>query len=457
MSSPLTGPRGHDDRTDRWCIIGAGPAGLATAKNFRDASLPFEIVERQDSLGGIWRYGEPGGVVYRSTCMISSKRLSAFRGFPMPAAAQDFLGHREALAYLTDYAHANGLPEHIRYGLAVSRVRRAGAAWSVTFEDGRACLYRGVVVASGHHWDPKPARFPGRFDGRVLHSSEYRTPGVLQGKRVLIVGTGNSGTDIAVESSRVAARTLSSVRQGCHYLPKYFLGRPMDEVMELFVRARAPRFVHRWVRRIAIWCVFGDPSRFGLPRPSRRIMDGRLILNSELVHHVAHGSVVSKPDVAELRGDRVRFTDGSEEEVDVIVHATGFNASLPFLSTDDLPPRGSGRYPDLALHLFHPVHDGLFVVGMIQPDSGAWWLFDDQAATVAAYIGATEEGGAVAQRARGLVGAHATRSYQPPGTPGPHASLRVEHDRYARVLRRLRRDLVSAAEKARGEKARGAR
>lgn len=94
---------------------------------------------------------------------------------------------------------------------------------------------------------------------------------------------------------------------------------------------------------------------------------------------------------------------------------------------------------------------------MIQPDSGAWWLFDDQAATVAAYIGATEEGGAAARRARGLVGAHATRSYQPPGTPGPHASLRVEHDRYARVLRRLRRDLVSAAEKARGEKVRGAR
>ncbi|KUN90553.1 flavin-containing monooxygenase [Streptomyces resistomycificus] len=445
---PPTEPAGPQDRTDRWCIIGAGPAGLATAKNFRDAGLPFEIVERHDSLGGIWRYGQPGSAVYRSTCMISSKRLSAFRGFPMPASAQDYLSHREALAYLTDYARAHGLLDHIRYHRAVSRVERQGTTWSVTFEDGAVCRYRGVVVASGHHWDPRPARFPGRFDGRILHSSQYRTPHLLEGRRVLIVGTGNSGTDIAVESSRVAARTLHSVRQGCHYLPKYFLGRPMDEVMEWFVRVRAPRFVHRLIRRAAIWCVFGDPTRFGLPRPTRRIMDGRLILNSELVHHVAHGSVVSKPDVAELRGDRVRFTDGSEEEVDVIVHATGFNATLPFLSAADLPVRAPGRYPDLALHVFNPAHDGLFVVGMIQPDSGAWWLFDDQAATVAAYINAVTSSESAARKARVLVRAQAARRYQPPGTPGPHASLRIEHDRYTRILRRLRRDLTSAAEKA---------
>jgi cation diffusion facilitator CzcD-associated flavoprotein CzcO len=177
-------------------------------------------------------------------------------------------------------------------------------------------------------------------------------------------------------------------------------------------------------------------------------MDGRLILNSELVHHVAHGAVVSKPDVAELRGDRVRFTDGSEEQVDVIVHATGYHASLPFLAPGDLPYRHSGGYPDLPLHVFHPAHDGLFVVGMIQPDSGAWWLFDDQAATVTAYIGAVSAGGAAADKARTLVDGHAARRYQPPGTPGPHASLRVEHDRYTRILRRLRRDLISAAERA---------
>ncbi|MGW1728822.1 flavin-containing monooxygenase [Streptomyces sp. NPDC002306] len=448
MTAPPSGAVRAEDRTDRWCIIGAGPAGLATAKNFRDAGLPFEIVERHDSLGGIWRYGRPGSAVYRSTCMISSKRLSAFRGFPMPASAQDFLGHREALAYLTDYAHAHHLPAHIRYAHAVNRVRPAGTAWSVTFEDGTTSLYRGVVVACGHHWDPRPARFPGRFDGRVLHSSEYRTPAPLTGKRVLIVGTGNSGTDIAVESSRVAARTLHSVRGGCHYLPKYFLGRPMDEVMEWFVRLRAPRFMHRWIRRTAIWCVFGDPARFGLPRPTRRIMDGRLILNSELVHHVAHGNVVSKPDVAELRGDRVRFTDGTEEEIDVIVHATGYHASLPFLAPGDLPQHPAGRYPALPLHLFHPAHDGLFVVGMIQPDSGAWWLFDDQAATVTAYIRAAGTTQAAAKRARALVGGHAARRYQPPGTPGPHASLRVEHDRYTRILRRLRRDLTAAADRA---------
>ena len=448
MKPPKSGPSGPDDRRDRWCIIGAGPAGLATAKNFRDAGLPFDIVERHDSLGGIWRYGEPGSTVYRSTCMISSKRLSAFRGFPMPATAQDFPSHREALAYLTDYAHAHQLQQHIRYTRAVRQVTRQGAAWAVTFEDGDCSLYRGVVVASGHHWDPRPARFPGHFDGHVLHSSQYRTPDVLQGKRVLIVGTGNSGTDIAVESSRVAARTLHSVRQGCHYLPKYFLGRPMDEVMEWFVRVRAPRFVHRWIRRAAIWCVFGDPTRFGLPRPTRRIMDGRLILNSELVHHVAHGAVVSKPDVAELCGDRVRFTDGSQEQVDVIVHATGFHASLPFLAPHDLPHQHFGHYPDLVLHLFHPAHDSLFVVGMIQPDSGAWWLFDDQAATVTAYIRAVSAGGSTADKARTLVGGHAARRYQPPGTPGPHASLRVEHDRYTRILRRLRRDLISAAERA---------
>jgi len=443
VNDTLDGPLASD-RSSRWCIVGAGPAGLTTAKNFQDLGIPFDVLERDQALGGIWRYNEPGSSVYRSTCMISSKRMTAFRGFPVPEHTQDYMRHDEGLAYLVAYARHHGLADQIEFDREVTKAYRTEHCWIVELADGEWRRYRGLVIATGHHWDPRSPRYRGTFSGRILHSAEYRTPALLQDKRVLVVGTGNSGSDIAVESSRTASATFHSIRSGCYYLPKFFLGRPMDEVMEIPVRWHAPRWTHRLVRRVAIRAVFGDPSRLGLPRPTHRIMEGRLILNSDLVHCVAHGWITPKPDVEELLGDRVRFSDGSEEEIDVIIHATGFHLSIPFVDPGELRVRGPNQNPDFRLHVFHPERDDIFIIGMIQPDSGAWWLFDDQAKAVARYIRACETGEAGALRARRAVDRRSHVVYQPSGVAGPHSSMRVDHNRYEVLLRRLRRDLESA-------------
>ncbi|MFF0745862.1 flavin-containing monooxygenase [Streptomyces sp. NPDC004111] len=435
-AGPADGPDGADG--GRWCVIGAGPAGLTTAKNLRELGIAFDVVERREGLGGIWRYGEPGSSVYASTTMISSRRLIEFRGFPMARTGLPYPTHHEVLAYLRRYADHHDLARHIEYGRGATAVRRTADGWTVTFADGSRRRYRGVVVATGHHWDPKYPAYPGDFAGTVLHSAHYRTPEVFLGRRVLVVGGGNSGSDIAVEAARTAARTLHSTRHGCHYLPKFFCGLPTDEITGALERRRAPRWLQRAVRGAMSRLVFGDPARLALPRPAHRTGQGRTVLNSEIVHQVANGAVLPRPGVAELLGDRVRFTDGTVERVDVIVYATGFRTGVP------VEGALSGARGPVPLHLRHPEHEDLFFVGHIQPSGGAWQLFDDQAAAVARIIAADRLGEAARTAVRRALERHARTGYVPPGPGGTRGDpLKVDLHRYGRVLARLRRDLDS--------------
>ncbi|RYJ06182.1 MAG: hypothetical protein EON52_07665, partial [Actinomycetales bacterium] len=149
MTTPGRGP-GVEDRSDRWCVVGAGPAGLATAKNLGDADIPYDVVDRHDSPGGVWRYGEPGSTVYASTTMISSRRLIEFRGFAMPADWRDYPTHREALSYLVAYADHFRITPNLELGRGVASVRRCDDGWLVVLSDGTQRLYRGIVLATGH-------------------------------------------------------------------------------------------------------------------------------------------------------------------------------------------------------------------------------------------------------------------------------------------------------------------
>jgi cation diffusion facilitator CzcD-associated flavoprotein CzcO len=187
------------------------------------------VVEREGDVGGIWDASLPHSPVYRSAHMISSKPLTEFPDFPMPREYPDYPSHKQALAYLRAYARQLGLYEHIRFGHTVELAERtAGGEWSLRFSDGSARTYTGLVVAAGVHWIPSTPEVPGRFDGEIIHSCRYKTPEICADKRVLVVGAGNSGCDIAVEASHHAARTFLSVRRGYHYIPKYAFGRPID-------------------------------------------------------------------------------------------------------------------------------------------------------------------------------------------------------------------------------------
>jgi cation diffusion facilitator CzcD-associated flavoprotein CzcO len=387
-----------DDTSAKYAIIGAGAAGLTAAKNLKTFGIPFDIFEREDDVGGTWYYGTPASAAYKSTHLISSKPMSAFLDYPMPTHYPDYPRHDQVHAYLRDYAQHFGIYDQIAFNTTVEQVERTeNGLWEVAYrkipegeiqhqsdEGVSTQTYGGVIIANGHLWDSRLPEYPGHFDGISLHSKDYKTPDVLRDKHVLVVGAGNSGCDIAVEAAQNALRVFHSTRRGYHYIPKYIMGIPTDQVAEPAIRLGVPVAVRRVFNQFMINLVLGSPERFGLPKPDHHLLESHPIVNSQMLYYVGHGDITPKPDIEQLCGDRVRFIDGSEEAIDLIIYATGFKISIPFIDPRHLNWQNGA--PRLYLHAFHPDYDNLFVVGLLQPDSGVFPLMDYQAQLIARFI-----------------------------------------------------------------------
>ena len=208
------------DRSDRYCVIGAGSSGLAAAKNLRQQGIAVDVLERQDEIGGNWCYGKPDSSVYASTHSISSKRLMEYTDFPMPTHYPSFPHHTQIFEYLKSYAERFRLYDVIEFRTSIDRVEPAGHCWQVLLSTSECRRYAGVVVANGHNWDPRWPEFPGQFNGQILHSAQYKTADVLRGKRVLVVGAGNSGCDIAVDAALHADKSFHSIRARLSLCPQ---------------------------------------------------------------------------------------------------------------------------------------------------------------------------------------------------------------------------------------------
>ncbi|WP_052398234.1 flavin-containing monooxygenase [Streptomyces sp. NRRL F-5123] len=376
------------DRSDAYCVVGAGAGGLAAAKNLKSFGFAVDVIERADDVGGNWNGGNPHSAAYDSIHLITSKPYIQYDDFPIPADYPTYLGRTHAHAYLRAYAAHFGVREHVELHRTVEWIdRRDGSPhWYVTLDGGEVRRYAGVVIAHGHNWAPRSPEYEGHFDGTVLHSSDYRDPTPLRGRRVLVVGGGTSGCDIAVESAQNAAATFLSIRRGCYYWPKYLFGRPTDVLYESVLKWRMPRPVVRAFGGLFLRLnSAGDPAAYGLPKPAHRLLEEHFVINSTLLYALGHGDVAARPDVAELRGDRVLFTDGREERVDVIVNATGYRMTeFPFIDRKHL--NWTGRTPQLHLSAFHPAYDNLFVIGYFQTSTGNWPIMDYQAQIMARYL-----------------------------------------------------------------------
>jgi cation diffusion facilitator CzcD-associated flavoprotein CzcO len=346
-------------------VIGAGVSGLVSCKALRDKGVDHTCFEASDDVGGNWYFGNPNGrsSAYRSLHIDTSKERISFADFPMPAHFPDFPHHAELHGWLRDYADTFGLRENIRFDTAVERAERLpGGGWDVDGE-----RFDALVVCNGHHWDPRHPDFPGEFDGEVIHSHDYidtRDPLDMHGKRVLVVGIGNSAVDITSEVSRkgVAERTFISTRSGAWVLPKYILGRPADTVVKTI--PQLPLRLQRRLGAVLQRLVSGKPEDFGLPTPNHNFLEAHPTVSSEILLRLGSGDATAKPDVAELQGDRVRFADGSVEEVDVIVYATGYNITFPFFDPEFLSAPDN-RLP-LYKRMFRPGFEDLVFVGLGQ-------------------------------------------------------------------------------------------
>jgi Flavin-binding monooxygenase-like len=215
-------------------------------------------------------------------------------------------------------------------------------------------------------------------------------------------------------------------------------------VGELSLKLHVPLFIRRPLNELLLRAVVGRPEQFGLPRPDHKLLESHPIVNSQLLLALGQGDVQPKPDLVRLEGREVRFKDGTSERIDLIVYATGYRVTFPFLEPHHLGS-ANGR-PDFYLHVFHPRYDDLFIVGMIMPDSGVWPLMDLQAKAVAGYIKAARADDAAIRRVRAM------KSGPPPDLGGgiryvksERHRLEVEHSSYARRLRRLIGQLSSRA------------
>src|SRR5262245_9722442 len=190
------------DHNLRYCIIGAGASGLAVAKNFAARGIPFDCLEREQDIGGLWNIATPSGIVYETTHLVSSISSTGFDDLPMlDEAYPEYPSHERVLGYFRDYVRTFGLGPHIELGKAVASVAPDGGLWRVAVAgEPQPRTYRGVVLASGHHDVPRMPSYPGTFSGEILHSRAYKSPKQLRDRRVLVVGCGNSAADIVADA-----------------------------------------------------------------------------------------------------------------------------------------------------------------------------------------------------------------------------------------------------------------
>ena len=353
------------------CVIGAGVSGLTACKALADFGVPHTCFEASDEVGGNWYFQNPNGVssAYRSLHIDISKPSISFRDFPMPDRYPDYPHHTHIFEWLRDYADAFALRERIRFNTRVEQaVRGPEGGWLIELEDGGRESFDALLVCNGHHWSPRLPEFPGSFDGPQIHSHDYvdpSTPLDLYGKRVLVVGIGNSAVDIVSELARktVSDMVFISTRSGAYVIPKYIFGRPADQVVK--TNPRLPMGLQRRLGGLLPRIFSGRMEDFGLPTPNHNFLDAHPTVSSELLGRLGAGDAVAKGDVAELLGDRVRFADGAVELLDAIIYATGYNISFPFFDTGFLSA------PENVLPLFkrmlRPGIDDLAFVGLGQP------------------------------------------------------------------------------------------
>lgn len=377
------------------CLIGAGPSGVTVAKRLKEHGIGFDCFEASDNVGGNWYYRNPNGMsaCYQSLHIDTSKTRFAFEDFPVPESWPPFPHHSEIHRYINDYVDHFGLRERISFNTRVTRAHReAEGHWTVTTSDGRSRHYGVLIVANGHHWDPswpEPA-YPGVFAGEQIHSHSYNTPYDpidMRGKRVLVVGAGNSAMDIASElSQRAMARSLTvSMRHGVWVIPKFLRGKPVDTDMP---PVWMPDFLRHWLHESAFKTYVGPMEAYGLPKPDHKPWQAHGSVSTEFLLRAGSGDLKCKTGIEALNGETVIFSDGTEENFDVIIWATGYKISFPFFDQPEFQADGENRVA-LFKRMLLPDVPNLIYVGLAQAIPTLVNFAEQQSKFIVAYIKGT--------------------------------------------------------------------
>lgn len=372
------------------CIIGAGCSGFTTAKRLRDFGIPFDCFEASDDVGGNWYFKNPNGrsACYESLHIDTSTTRLQFEEFPAGEDWPHFPHHTLIHQYFRDYVEHFGLRDSITFNTSVERaVRNSAGTWDITLDTGETRSYDALVVANGHHWDPRWPEYPGSFDGPILHSHEYRSPFEpidMRGKRVVVVGMGNSGLDIASELSHrsIAEHVWVSARRGVWVLSKYRGGKPADKMM---MPPWMPKKLGLRLSRRAIKKILGNMEDYGLPKPDHEPLSAHPSVSIDFLAKAGSGDLTCVPAISRLDGDAVICTDGTRIEADVLICATGYNISFPFFQDPALQPDADHRMP-LFKRIMKPGIDNLYYAGLAQASPTIVNLAEQQSKLIARHM-----------------------------------------------------------------------
>ena len=387
------------ETTQKFALIGAGPMGLAAAKTLAEQSVDYDGFELGDDVGGLWDIDNPKSTMYESAHLISSKTMTEFTDFPMRADVAEYPSHREMKAYFQDFADHYHLYDRYKFNSEVTKLEPVGGngdGWRVAWTDAEGeheAVYAGVMIANGTLSEPNRPTFPGTFAGELIHSSEYRSATQFDGKRVLIVGAGNSGCDIAVDAIHHGISCDLSMRRGYYFVPKYIFGKPADTLGGMI---KLPMWLKRMIDGMILRWFVGDPQKYGFPKPDYALYESHPVVNSLVLFHAGHGDLKVRSDIATMDSNTVHFTDGSTGDYDMIVAATGYKLHYPFIDRKWLNWQGDA--PHLYLNAMHPERDDIFVLGMVEASGLGWQGRHEQAEMVARYVAGLRDGNAAARK-----------------------------------------------------------
>lgn len=375
------------------CVIGCGSSGMPVVKALADRDISFDCFERSNEIGGNWTINNQNGMsaAYESLRINTARDMMAYADMPMDDSYPVYPEHRQIKCYFEAYMDAFDLHQHVRFNTTVEHCEKlASGRWRVSLDDGSEHEYEQLIVANGHHWDPRwpdPA-IPGHFDGLVMHSHAYQSPSEpfdFSGKRIGIVGFGNSALDIACELSQPVLENEITlvVRRSTWVLPRFLFGKPVGWKIKYFSPWRLISPLMETMLRISV----GSPQSHGLPKPEHRALQAHPTISQHIFDKLDAGEIKVRGEITELLGSKVRCKDGVEEELDVLIYATGYKLSLPFFD----PKFISAPNNELPLwqRMVKPGVDNLFFVGLMQPLGAVMPLAEKQAKLIADVIAGT--------------------------------------------------------------------
>ncbi|KAE8610772.1 hypothetical protein XENTR_v10012238 [Xenopus tropicalis] len=379
-------------------VVGAGCSGLPTIKCCLDEGLEPTCFERSDDIGGLWRFKENPedgrASIYNSVISNTSKEMTCYSDFPIPEDYPNYMHNSKLLQYFRLYAEHFNLLQYIRFKTTVCNIQKRPdfsmtGQWDVTSEcNGKQQteIFDAVLICTGHHCTQNlPLHsFPGieNFKGQYLHSRQYKTALPFKNKKIIVVGIGNTAVDLVVELSSVAKQVFLSTRRGAWIVNRVCdNGYPLDTVQSTrfncIVQGMIPVLTNHLLESKVNARVNHD--NYGL-RPQHRFLSQQPTVSDDLPNRIIAGKVLLKTNVKRFTETDVIFEDGTvEKDIDVVIFATGYVFSLPFLDESVLKVQNN----EISLYkmIFPPNLEKptLGCIGYIQPTGAIMPIAEMQA------------------------------------------------------------------------------